>query len=386
MRLKVAQQGNKENVGRAHAPQQPVPAGHVPEPHGMTGSLLGLQRTHGNRFVQRLLNGVTIQRKCACGGTCTKCQSESAQQEQHTWQHILQRTGSGQPLESGVMEFMETRFGEDFSEVRVHTDTHTAQTAQRLNAVAYTVGRDIFFGSGQYHPQTMEGKQLLAHELTHVVQQQHGIQRQQVGGIPGDQYEQEADKIAHTVVRRKRPSKPEAIADERMAQGTSWVNLQDPRGHVASIFFATNQTNLDDQDKRVLAKVYNAYRPGLPLFKVHMLFIGYVDYRGTEKYNSTLRHQRAQAVAKYFSVLADPRILYFPVKRVMFMPLRACHSVPLFRAAVCGGPGRLSASARWETAFCGVAQAAPPSLHNAPRQGAAEACPTSALAYDPRSP
>src|SRR5438445_2960410 len=79
-------------------------------------------------------------------------------------------------------------------------------------------------------------------------------------------------------------------------------------------------------------------------------------------------------------------VLYFPVKRVVFMPPRACHSVPLFPAAVCGGPERLSASVRWGRAFCGVAQAAPLSLHNAPRQGAAGACPTSASVHDPRSP
>ncbi len=77
---------------------------------------------------------------------------------------------------------------------------------------------------------------------------------------------------------------------------------------------------------------------------------------------------------------------YFPVKRVVFMPPRACHSVPLFLAAVCGGRERPSASAQWGRAFCGVAQAAPPSLHNAPRPGAAGACLRSAAVPDPSSP
>lgn len=66
---------------------------------------------------------------------------------------------------------MESRFGEDFSGIRVHTDKNAAETSQQLNAAAFTVGRDIFFDSGQYSPQTHEGKRLLAHELTHVVQQ-----------------------------------------------------------------------------------------------------------------------------------------------------------------------------------------------------------------------
>ena len=77
---------------------------------------------------------------------------------------------------------------------------------------------------------------------------------------------------------------------------------------------------------------------------------------------------------------------YFPVKRVVFMPPRACHSVPLFLAAVCGGRERPSARAQWGRAFCGVAQAAPPSLHNALRPGAAGVCLTSASVPDPRSP
>src|SRR2546428_7713626 len=77
--------------------------------------------------------------------------------------------------------------------------------------------------------------------------------------------------------------------------------------------------------------------------------------------------------------------LYFPVKRVVFMPPRACHSVPRFPAAVCDDQERLSASARWGRALCGVAPAAPPRLYNAPRPGAAGACPTSAAVPDPRS-
>ena len=78
--------------------------------------------------------------------------------------------------------------------------------------------------------------------------------------------------------------------------------------------------------------------------------------------------------------------LYFPVKRVVFMPLRACHRVRLFPAAVYGGQELLSVRARCGTAVCGVAQAAPPSLPHARWQGAAGACPTSASVHDPSSP
>jgi LysM repeat protein len=77
----------------------------------------------------------------------------------------------GQPLPASTRAFFEPRFGTDFSHVRLHTDTNAANTAQSLNARAFTTGRDIVFGSGQYSPDTSSGKQLLAHELTHVVQQ-----------------------------------------------------------------------------------------------------------------------------------------------------------------------------------------------------------------------
>src|SRR3984893_4129228 len=79
-------------------------------------------------------------------------------------------------------------------------------------------------------------------------------------------------------------------------------------------------------------------------------------------------------------------LVKWEVKRVVFMLPRACHNGRLFPSAVCGGQERLSARARWGKALCGVAQAAPLSLHNPPRQGAAGACPTSAAVHDPRSP
>ena len=89
---------------------------------------------------------------------------------------------SGQPLDPSTREFMEPRFGHDFSQVRVHTDAQAAESAGAIDALAYTVGRDVVFGAGQYHPEMTVGKRLLAHELTHTVQQKdsHLIQRQSI--------------------------------------------------------------------------------------------------------------------------------------------------------------------------------------------------------------
>ena len=79
--------------------------------------------------------------------------------------------GGGRALASGTRAFFEPRFGADFSRVRVHTDTRAAEAAASIGARAFTLGHDIAFASGQYSPESGEGRRLLAHELTHVVQQ-----------------------------------------------------------------------------------------------------------------------------------------------------------------------------------------------------------------------
>lgn len=77
----------------------------------------------------------------------------------------------GQPLDAGARSFMEPRFGRDFSGVRVHTDAKAARSAQAVDALAYTAGRHIVFDIGQYAPESHAGRTLLAHELSHTVQQ-----------------------------------------------------------------------------------------------------------------------------------------------------------------------------------------------------------------------
>jgi len=78
---------------------------------------------------------------------------------------------SGQLLQPATRDFMESRFGFDFSGVRVHADTRAADSARAVQARAYTVGQNVVFGSGEYRPETTAGKRLLAHELAHTVQQ-----------------------------------------------------------------------------------------------------------------------------------------------------------------------------------------------------------------------
>jgi hypothetical protein len=107
----------------------------------------------------------------------------------------------GQPLDATTRAFMEPRFGHDFSAVRVHTDAKAAESATAVNALAYTIGRNVVFGEGRYAPGTQSGLRLLAHELTHTVQQNGlGLRPSLEIGRLDDPGEREADRIADAVV------------------------------------------------------------------------------------------------------------------------------------------------------------------------------------------
>lgn len=127
-------------------------------------------------------------RTCACGGTCEKCRDGGPNSESKPLQTQRLRSESegamtapsvvgevlsepGQPLNPEARELLEPRFGHDFSKLRVHAGSQAAEAAGSIGALAYTSGRHIVFGRGQYAPGTPAGQRLLAHELTHVLQQ-----------------------------------------------------------------------------------------------------------------------------------------------------------------------------------------------------------------------
>ena len=126
--------------------------------------------------------GAELQR-CACGcggaGSCASNEEEKlhrsaagASPAKHAPSvvHDVVRS-SGSPLDSATRSYMEPRFGHDFSHVRIHTDDRAAESARSVNAVAYAVGSHVVFDRGRYAPASPEGRRLIAHELTHVVQQ-----------------------------------------------------------------------------------------------------------------------------------------------------------------------------------------------------------------------
>lgn len=158
-----------------------------------------------------LPGSLVIHRKasCACGGACPSCQAkpsgvavsqphDSEEREADRMADTVMRmassagsarlqkgnstgmlpsslgAGSGRSLDSDTRSFMESRFNHNFSGVRIHNDSRAAESARSLDALAYTYGNNVVFGSGRYDPVSASGKHLLAHELAHVVQQSSG--------------------------------------------------------------------------------------------------------------------------------------------------------------------------------------------------------------------
>ncbi|VVB95208.1 Uncharacterised protein [uncultured archaeon] len=110
----------------------------------------------------------------------------------------------GEPLDHETRAFMEPHFGHDFSKVRVHADAEAAESARAVKAYAYTAGQDLVFGAGKYAPGTNAGKMLLAHELTHVVQQEAGEKGMQARlelMQPDGSAEREAKMASRAVMR-----------------------------------------------------------------------------------------------------------------------------------------------------------------------------------------
>ncbi len=268
MRTRTVLQTSQDHAAKAQAQRPPVPAVQGIKRHDPAASLLHLQRTLGNHYVQQLLHSRFIQAKltisqpddpaeieadrvaetvmrmpehvsnsaAAAEGSerlqiqrvCVHCEDEMSRQtmgEEDEEENLMQAKelpghspvaqpdveasvqslkGRGQPLSQAERAFFEPRFGYDFSQVRVHSDAGAAESARAVNARAYTVGRDVVFGAGEYAPDTLGGRRLLAHELTHVVQQRDAVQPKLVVGTLGDKFEQEADEVARTVMLQER--------------------------------------------------------------------------------------------------------------------------------------------------------------------------------------
>lgn len=156
---------------------------------GAHADVLALQRTIGNSAVGRLLQPV------ANGLTTPEVHVPPIVNE-------VLRNGSGKPMNGPTRNFMESRFGRDLSQVRLHTDGLSAGSARSIGAKAYTVGSHVVFGDNAYSPDSESGQRLLAHELTHVVQQSNSSPSGTASRFSerGDPSEVEAEHVAERVV------------------------------------------------------------------------------------------------------------------------------------------------------------------------------------------
>ena len=154
-------------------------------------------------------------------------------------------SGGGSSLDGETKGFMESRLGADFSNVRIHTDGAASESAKSVQAHAYTVGNDVVFQSGKYAPESDSGKRMLAHELTHVVQQRSGpVAGTPVpGGIkvsdPSDSFEQAAESTADRVMSSKPIASP--------AGATAGVQRQSAQDELQGAFVQRQEEQVQDE-------------------------------------------------------------------------------------------------------------------------------------------
>jgi len=179
----------EEKTVKKRKPQKVEPAKrHAGDSGAEASGLAGLQQLVGNRAVQRLL--------------AQRSGDGSLELDDDTANRVNQERGGGHPLEGTVQKEVSEAMDRDFSGVQVHTSPESDALSHQIGARAFTSGQDVFFREGAYDPHTSAGQELIAHELTHVVQQSTGV----VGGTgqmrvnaPGDVFEHQADAVAKTV-------------------------------------------------------------------------------------------------------------------------------------------------------------------------------------------
>jgi len=181
--------GEKEEARRHNKPPQVLyeqrKQAAMPEDSrtGLAEAVLSLQQTYGNRYVHRMVEG-----------------SKGATLNKDPTRRIRVQRGSARPLEPEVRFEMGGTFGQDFSDVHIHTNTEDNRLSKELGAKAFTTGKEVFFREGAYQPGSEAGKNLLGHEPTHVVQQESSTQvgQRSIGRI-GDAWEHEAALVGQAV-------------------------------------------------------------------------------------------------------------------------------------------------------------------------------------------
>lgn len=267
-----------------------------------------------------------VQRACAAcdgGKPCPKCAGEESvlrrkakapgdASHQEAPDDFIHDLGSGAPLEVSMRAFMEPRFGQDFSKVRLHTDARASESAWALNAVAYTVGRNVVFAAGQYSPGTSEGRRLIAHELTHVLQQVgnysalHGEQAVSAGTVAG---QHEASGFGDLVTVGRGPQTAGKAKGQPLAQRKCGTAINAPPtpacigetvDPLAEIFrFKVNCDEIEPSEATHVTSFVSGLSAGTTV-RVH----GYASTDGPPAFNVKLSCHRANEMARILRAAA----------------------------------------------------------------------------------
>ena len=212
--------------------------------------------------------------------------------------------GAGSPLDPALRRDMERRFGHDFSRVRVFAGAAAERSATAVNAQAYTLGNRIVFSAGRFAPETREGRRLIAHELTHVVQQQGGraaIQRAPAAGAPSA-----GVTISGIDIKSSDPDcqyQKGEVERSRSTQGILNFDIEraeflgiEPADAVVIADFKVDDGELRPSTESLFRKYW---LPTIDKTSTGALeIVGFNDCVGWESRNQQLRQQRAQAVAR----------------------------------------------------------------------------------------
>jgi hypothetical protein len=216
------------------------------------------------------------------------------------WVTDILRRGTGRPLDTQVASQMDSAFNRSFAQVRVHTDALAAQSAAAVGAEAFTVGDDIVFAVGRYRPHSPSGARLLAHELTHVVQQRGpgGALRAQLPmSMPGDAGERQADAVADAVLTG-RPTPPIHAIPSGMQRACGPQELGSPTPDCTpsdvgtggwAFMFKVNCDELLSGEEEKFSKL----KPGSEL-QIH----GFASKEGPSAFNWDLSCHRANRIAE----------------------------------------------------------------------------------------
>jgi Domain of unknown function (DUF4157) len=220
------------------------------EPTSGTVRVAGRERvtTTGHEAVARSGRAVSLQR---AGGRSQGAGplDPGIEDEIHSAQ------GSGRPLDDHVRQDMEAHLGTDLSSVRVHADGRGDALSRSVQADAFTTGTDVFFRSGQYAPDSGAGRRLLAHELTHVVQQASGaVPAESRVSHPDDPHEREASAVAETLAAR--PATPTglsagaepAVGAAVQREGAVEEELEDEEDAKAAVARQATEEELDEDE------------------------------------------------------------------------------------------------------------------------------------------